>query len=63
MKGSMAGKRVSLSEVRELMERLGITPNYKGFYYTVYAVGACGRETGETAAGDEMAVSGGSEAL
>ncbi len=39
MKGSMAGKRVSLSEVRELMERLGITPNYKGFYYATYAVG------------------------
>ena len=32
------GKAVDISEVREIMGRLGVTPNYKGFYYTVYAV-------------------------
>ena len=34
----MVGKAVGIGEVRELMERLGITLNYKGFYYAVYAV-------------------------
>ena len=34
----MVGKAIGIGEVRELMERLGITLNYKGFYYAVYAV-------------------------
>ena len=33
----MVGKAIGIGEVRELMERLGITLNYKGFYYAVYA--------------------------
>ena len=32
------GKAIGIGEVREIMERLGITLNYKGFYYAVYAV-------------------------
>ena len=38
MQGSIVGKADDISEVREIMGRLGVTPNYKGFYYTVYAV-------------------------
>ena len=34
----MVGKAIGIGEVRELMERLGITLNYKGFYNAVYAV-------------------------
>lgn len=38
MQGSIVGKGIGMGEVRQLMGRLGITPNYKGFYYAAYAV-------------------------
>ena len=59
----MVGKAIGIGEVRELMERLGITPELQRLLLRCICSVPCGRETGEIATGDEMAVSGGSEAL